>query len=77
MPYITERLSNLRQEISTLRDMNARLSEKGEHSPMDRSDLEIRTNRLMEIKLELSKILDRPGDAAVWWEKSRRWGHAA
>ena len=77
MPYISERLSNLRQEISSLRNMNARFSEKSEHSPIDRSDLELRTNRLLEIKLELSKILDRPGDAAVWWEKSRRPSRAA
>ncbi len=77
MPYISERLSSLRQEISTLRNMNARYSEKGEHSAMDQSALEFRTNRLLEIKQELSKILDRPGDPAVWWEKSRRPGHAA
>ncbi len=77
MPYISERLSNLRQEISTLRNMNTRFSEKSEHSPIDRSDLELRTNRLLEIKQELSKILDRPGDSAVWWEKFRRPGRAA
>jgi len=71
MPYISERLSSLRQEITTLRDMNARYSEKSEHSPMDQSGLELRTNRLLAIKQELSKILDRPGDSAVWWEKFR------
>jgi len=71
MPYISERLSSLRQEITTLRDMNTRYSEKSEHSPIDQSALEVRTNRLLEIKQELSKILDRPGDPAVWWEKSR------
>jgi hypothetical protein len=77
MPYISERLSSLRQEITTLRDMNTRHSEKSEHSAMDQSALEFRTNRLLEIKQELSKILDRPGDPAVWWEKSRRPGQAA
>jgi len=77
MPYISERLSNLRQEITTLRNMNARASEQSKHTPIDRSELELRTNRLLEIKLELSKILDRPGDASVWWEKARRPGRAA
>ncbi|MBZ5572780.1 MAG: hypothetical protein LAO09_12995 [Acidobacteriia bacterium] len=77
MPYISERLSSLRQEITALRSMNASFSEKSAHSPIDRADLEVRTHRLLEIKLELSKILDRPGDAAVWWEKSRRPGRAA
>lgn len=72
MPYITEHLSNLRREITTLRDMNTRYSEKTEHSPMDQSALELRTNRLLAIKQELSKILDRPGDSAVWWERLRR-----
>ena len=38
---------------------------------MDQSALELRTNRLLEIKQELSKILNRPGDSTVWWEKFR------
>ena len=71
MTYISLHLSNLRQEITTLRDLNARYSEKSEHSPMDQSAFELRTNRLLEIKQELSKILDRPSDPAVWWEKFR------
>jgi hypothetical protein len=72
MPYILEHISRLRQEVTTLRNMNARYSEKSEHSPMDQSALEVRTTRLLEIKKELSKILDRPGDSTVWWEKLRR-----
>lgn len=71
MPYLPEHLSSLRQEITQLRDLNARYSEKSEHSPMDQSALELRTNRLLEIKQELSKILNRPGDSTVWWEKFR------
>ena len=77
MPYISERLSSLRQEITTLRDLNARYSEKSDHSAMDQSALELRTNRLLEIKQELSKILDRPGDPGVWWEKFRGPNRAA
>jgi len=77
MAYISEHLSSLRQEIKSLRNMNARYSEEREHSPMDESALELRTNRLLEIKQELSKILDRPSDSAVWWEKLRTRDRAA
>lgn len=72
MPYITERLSSLRQEIADLRNLNARSSEKTEHSAVDQTALELRTNRLREIKQELSSILNRPEDPKVWWERSRR-----
>jgi hypothetical protein len=71
MAYMSERLSSLRQEITYLRNLNTRYSEKSEHSPMDRWALELRANRLSEIKQELSKILDRPDDSTVWWEKLR------
>jgi hypothetical protein len=77
MSYTSEHLSNLRREITTLRDLNTRYSEKTEHSPTDQSALELRSNRLLAIKQELSKILDRPGDPGVWWEKFRRPGHAS
>ena len=77
MTYFSIRLSSLRQEITTLRDLNARYSEKSEHSAMDQSAFEVRTNRLLQIKQELSKILDRPSDPAVWWERSRTRGPAA
>ncbi len=77
MSYISEHLSSLRQEITTLRDMNARYSEKSEHGPIDQSALELRANRLLAIKQELSKILDHPHDSAVWWEKFRSPGRVA
>ena len=77
MPFISEHLSSLRQEITNLRDLNARYSEKTEHSATDQSALETRTHRLLEIKKELSKILERPGDSGVWWEKFRGPGRSA
>ena len=77
MPYISEHLTSLRQEITDLRNMNVRYSEKGAHSELDQTALELRTNRLREIKQELSKMLDRPGDPAVWWEKFRKTTHEA
>lgn len=71
MPYIREHLTSLRQEITDLRNLNARYTEKGEHSPLDQTALELRHNRLREIKQELSKMLDRPDDPKVWWENTR------
>ena len=72
MAYISEHLSSLRQEIIALRNMNARAAEKSEHSPVDQSALEVRAHRLREIKQELSKMLNRPDDPAVWWDKLRK-----
>jgi len=72
MAYISEHLTSLRQEITDLRNMNARCAEKGGHSALDQTALELRTNRLREIKQELSKMLNRPDDPKVWWERSRR-----
>src|ERR1700730_4146326 len=72
MPYITEHLSSLRQEIADLRNLNARFAEKGGHNALDQTALELRTTRLREIKQELSNMLNRPEDPKVWWERSRR-----
>jgi hypothetical protein len=72
MPYITERLSSLRQEIADLRNLNTRFTEKGGHTALDQTALELRTVRLREIKQELSQILNRPDDPKVWWERARR-----
>jgi hypothetical protein len=71
MPYISEHLSSLRQEITDLRNLNARLAESGKRTDVDQTALELRTNRLREIKQELSKMLNRPDDPKVWWERSR------
>jgi len=70
MPYIKEHLSSLRQEINDLQNMNVRYAGKRVHSEVDQTALELRANRLREIKQELSKMLERPPDAQVWWEKS-------
>jgi hypothetical protein len=72
MTYISEHLSSLRQEITDLRNMNARYSAKSEHGPLDQSAMETRTNRLLQIKKELATMLDRPGDPKVWWERFRK-----
>jgi len=72
MAYITEHLTSLRQEITDLRNLNARLKESGGHTAVDQTALELRTTRLREIKQELSQMLNRPEDPKVWWERSRR-----
>jgi len=76
MSFISEYVSNLRQEITVLRNLNTRYSERSVHSPVDQSASELRSNRLLEIKKELSKILHHPGDSSVWWEKARSQGRA-
>jgi hypothetical protein len=77
MPYILEHLSSLRQEITDLRNMNARFTGKGADSQIDQSAVEMRANRLVEIKKELSQMLNRPEDPAVWWEKGGRRNRVA
>ena len=76
MPFLKEHLSGLRQEISDLQSMNERYAGKRVHSEVEQTALDLRTNRLREIKQELSKMLDRPQDSKVWWEKSRGSGAA-
>ena len=49
--------------------MNARFANKSSDSQIDQSAVEMRANRLAEIKKELSQMLNRPEDPAVWWEK--------
>ena len=72
MAYIKEHLTSLRQEIADLRNLNARTMGRAGHTELDQTALELRTNRLREIKRELAQMLDRPDDPKVWWERSRR-----
>jgi hypothetical protein len=76
MDYISQRLSDLRQEITDLRSMNTRYSERSEHSAIDQSAYELRTNRLQQIKKELSNMRNLPKEGVVWWEKARSHGTA-
>ena len=72
MTYISEHLTSLRQEITALRASNALVKKNGPHSEHDQTALELRTNRLREIKQELSRMLNRPDDPKVWWERFRK-----
>jgi hypothetical protein len=77
MPYILEHLTSLRQEITDLRNMNQRSALKTADSQIDQSAVEMRANRLAEIKKELSQMLNRPEDPQVWWEKGGRRNRVA
>lgn len=77
MPYILEHLTSLRQEITDLRNMNTRSGNRSKDSQIDQSAVEMRANRLAEIKKELSQMLNRPEDPAVWWEKGGRRSRVA
>jgi hypothetical protein len=77
MSHTSEHLSSLRQEITKLRNSNARYSEKRTHSVVEQSALELRTGRLLEIKLELSNMLHHRHDPTVWWDKLRKPNRAA
>jgi hypothetical protein len=57
--------------------MNAQRSSKSADSQIDQSAVEMRANRLAEIKKELSQMLNRPEDPAVWWEKGGRRNRVA
>jgi hypothetical protein len=77
MPYILEHLTSLRQEITDLRKMNAQSAARTTDSQIDQSAVEMRANRLVEIKKELSQMLNRPEDPRVWWEKGGRRNRVA
>lgn len=66
MPATKEYLSSLRQEIADLKMLNDRVPAKQHRSPLDRSALEARASRLLEIKQELVKLMNKP-DNPVWW----------
>jgi hypothetical protein len=57
--------------------MNARSASRTADSQIDQSAVEMRANRLLEIKKELSQMLNRPEDPAVWWEKGGRRNRVA
>lgn len=77
MPYILEHLTSLRQEITDLRKLNERSVGRTADAQIDQSAVEMRANRLIEIKKELSQMLNRPDDPQVWWEKGGRRSRVA
>jgi hypothetical protein len=66
MPANMQYLSSLRQEIADLKLLNDSVPAKQKRSPLDRTALEARASRLLEIKQELSKLMSKP-ENPVWW----------
>jgi hypothetical protein len=50
-------------------------SQQSQHSPVERTASDVRESRLVQIKQELSKMLNRPDDTAVWWGKRSQPGN--
>ena len=72
MPYLAEHLSSLRHEITDLRNRNVVYLQQSQHSPVERTASDVRESRLVQIKQELSKMLNRADDTAVWWGNVRK-----
>ena len=72
MDYLSEHLASLRQEISDLSTANQRYSEHRQHSPVEQTASDGRRSRLLEIKRELSTMMNRPRDSSVWWDRRRK-----
>jgi hypothetical protein len=70
MDYVSQRLTELRKEIANLRTNNTGYSRQSEHSAMEQSAFELRSNRLLQIKNELTAMLAQPRQGSVWWERS-------
>lgn len=77
MDYLSQHLTSLRQEITELRNMNLQYSQRGEHVLVEQTASAVRENRLLQIKQELSSMMNCPPDPAVWWDKLRRARQAA
>jgi hypothetical protein len=72
MSNLTEHLSDLRQEITDLQNMNVVYWQRNQHSPIEKAESDVRGSRLLQIKNELSKMRSRPDDSVVWWTKSAK-----
>jgi hypothetical protein len=72
MDYLSQHLTSLRQEITDLRESNLRYSQQLDHSPVEETALEVRENRLLQIKQELSDMKNCPPARTVWWERIRK-----
>jgi len=56
---VTQRLGGLRQEVRDLEDMNSQYQDRDSHSQTDKSSLEQRRLRLVQIKDELADMKRR------------------
>jgi hypothetical protein len=77
MDYLSPHVASLRQEITHLRNMNVLYSQQSVHSALEQAASDVRANRLLQIKEELSKMRDCPAEPMVWWDKARTPKRAA
>jgi len=59
--YISERVTSIRQEISEMRNLNAKYWARNEHAPVEKSAYQNRQLRLSQIKQELALMLKHCG----------------
>ena len=52
--------------------MNFLYSQQGVHNAVEQSASDVRANRLLQIKQELSKMRDCAAEPKVWWDKVRK-----
>lgn len=71
MDYISQRLTQLRQEIALLQSTNASFSRRELHTEDELAGCELRANRLSQIKKELSGMMGQRHEELVWWERRR------
>ena len=72
MNHLSPHLASLRHEIDELRKINAVYSRQNVHNAAEQKAAEDRADRLLQIKLELSKMRDCPPEPRVWWDKVRK-----
>lgn len=77
MDYLSPHLANLRQEITDLRNMNILYAHQSAHGAVAQKASELRVNRLLQIRQELSKMRDCHLKPSVWWDKVRTPKRAA
>jgi len=71
MDYTSQHVASLRQEITDLQNLHVVYLQQGSHSPVEKTASDERANRLLQIKVELTKMRERPNDPTVWWGKFR------
>jgi hypothetical protein len=71
MDYLASYLASLRLEIAELRNMNILYAQQSVHNAAEQTASDVRASRLMQIKQELSKMLDFPPEPSIWWDKVR------
>jgi hypothetical protein len=72
MDYLSSHLASLRQEITKLRNTNVLYAQQSMHNAVEQTASDVRANRLLQIKQELSKMRDCPPEPRVWWDKARK-----